>query len=176
MRADGPRPVDVSACHNHPRPMPDETSPRGELPQGARRATPPPSGTRERPPQGRAQPPSPGQHGWKVTPAPDGRGARPQNRPPRSPQSRWWWLAVLIVVLLVANVWISSRVLKPNAPVRIPYSPTFINQVKDGNVDTVWSKSQAISGTLKHKIRYPADAKRSSSNFTTQIPAFAPQT
>jgi cell division protease FtsH len=156
--------------------MPDETSPGGGVPQGARRANPPESGNRGRPPQGRAQPPSPGQHGWKVTPAPDGRGSRPPSKPPGSPQSRWWWLAVLIIVLLVANVWISSRVLKPNAPVRIPYSPTFLTQVKDGNVKTVWSKSQAISGTLKHKIHYPANASRASSNFTTQIPAFAPQT
>ncbi|HEY3776141.1 MAG TPA: ATP-dependent zinc metalloprotease FtsH [Solirubrobacteraceae bacterium] len=157
--------------------MPDETSPRGGLPQGARRANPPESGNRGRPPQGRAQPPSPGQHGWKVTPAPDGRGSRSPSKPPGSPQSRWWWLAVLIIVLLVANVWISSRVLKPNAPIRIPYSPTFLTQVKDGNVKSVSTKSAAISGTFKTKIRYPAGSAsaRRSSNFTTQIPSFAPQ-
>jgi cell division protease FtsH len=84
---------------------------------------------------------------------------------------------VLIVVLLVANVWISSRVLKPNAPVRIPYSPTFLTQVKDGNVNSVSTKSQAISGTFKKAIPYPAHgpSARASSNFTTQIPSFAPQ-
>ncbi|HET9125438.1 MAG TPA: ATP-dependent zinc metalloprotease FtsH [Solirubrobacteraceae bacterium] len=112
-----------------------------------------------------------------MTPAPDGRGSRPSNNRPGSPQSRWWWLAVLIVVLLVANVWISSRVLKPNAPVRIPYSPTFLTQVKDGNVNSVSTKSQAISGTFKKAISFPAHgpAARASFNFTTQIPSFAPQ-
>jgi cell division protease FtsH len=112
-----------------------------------------------------------------VTPAPDGRGSRSPGKQPRSPQSRWWWLAVLIVVLLIANVWISSRVLKPNAPVRIPYSPTFLTQVTDGNVKSVSTKSAAISGTFKHSVRYPAGSAsaRSSTNFTTQIPSFAPQ-
>ena len=38
------------------------------------------------PPQrGRAQPPAPGTHGWKVTPAPDGRGAQRPPQPPRQP-------------------------------------------------------------------------------------------
>jgi cell division protease FtsH len=112
-----------------------------------------------------------------VTPAPDGRGSPPANRPPSSSRSRWWWLALLIIILLALNVWISSRVLKPNAPIRVPYSPTFLTQVQRNNVKSVSATSSAISGTFKHAVRYPSGSKtaRSSTNFTTQIPSFAPQ-
>jgi cell division protease FtsH len=84
---------------------------------------------------------------------------------------------VLIVILLGLNVWISSRVLKPNAPIRVPYSPTFLTQVKKDNVKAVSTTASAISGTFKKAVRYPASSStaRSSSNFTTQIPSFAPQ-
>jgi hypothetical protein len=40
----------------------------------------------------------------------------------------------VIVGLLALNLWISSQALQPNAPVRIPYSPTFLSQVRAGNV------------------------------------------
>ncbi len=136
--------------------MPDEPSRRSNPPQ-----------------QGRAQPPAPGQHGWRVTPAPDGRGRRLPAKPPTPPRSRWW-IVVVVVALLALNLWISSRALSPNSPVRVPYSPTFLTQVKDGNVASVSSKSAAISGTFKSPVRYPNTASVTPrTNFTTQIPSFA---
>ena len=144
--------------------MPDEPVRRAGPPQGSRRADPP---------QGRAQPPHPGQHGWRVTPAPDGRGSRPPSRPPTPSRSRWW-IVVVVVALLALNLWLSSRALSPNSPVRVPYSPTFLTQVKDGNVKSVSTKSSAISGTFKTAVRYPNTSDgRSSTSFTTQIPSFA---
>ena len=129
---------------------------------------------RSNPPQpGRAQPPAPGEHGWRVTPAPDGRGSRPTAKRPTPPRSRWW-IVVVVVVLLALNFWVSSRALSPNSPVRVPYSPTFLTQVKDGNVASVSSKSAAISGTFKTAVRYPNNASVTPrTNFTTQIPSFA---
>jgi cell division protease FtsH len=78
-------------------------------------------------------------------------------------------------VLLVANVWISSRVLKPNAPVRIPYSPTFLTQLKDMNVKSINSTNESITGTFKTAVKYPGSgaSARTSTNFTTQVPSFA---
>ena len=64
----------------------------------------------------------------------------------------------MIVCLLALNLWISSRALSPNAPVRIPYSPTFLSQVQAGNVKEISSKGDSIQGTFKTKVRYPADA------------------
>ena len=81
----------------------------------------------------------------------------------------------MVVVLLGLNLWISSQALQPNAPVRIPYSPTFTNQVNAGNVKQVNSTNGAISGSFKTAIRYPAnDANvEPTTNFSTQVPSFA---
>jgi cell division protease FtsH len=122
--------------------------------------------------QGRAQPPAPGQQGWRVTPAPDGRGASQQQRPPSPSRSRWWIAAGVVVFLLAINLWVSSQALKPNAPIRIPYSPKFLNEVKANNVSSISSTGDAISGTLKTPISYPQGAAKST-NFSTQIPSFA---
>jgi cell division protease FtsH len=143
--------------------MPDQSAQRANPPQGSQRASPP---------QGRAKPPQPGQHGWKVTPAPTGRGSRMPIRPPSSPRSRWW-IVVVVVALLGLNLWISSRALSPNSPIRVPYSPTFLTQVADGNVKSVSSTAAAVTGTFKKTFAY--EGGRSSTSFTTQIPSFAPQ-
>jgi cell division protease FtsH len=135
--------------------------------QPSRRSTPPQPG--------RAQPPAPGQQGWRVTPAPDGRGTPQRPGPPTPPRSRWWIAAAAVVCLLALNLWISSRALSPNAPVRIPYSPTFLSQVNAGNVKAISSKGDSIQGTFKSAFRYPADdtSVKPSTSFTTQVPSFA---
>ncbi len=134
-------------------------------------ADPPP----RRPTQqrGRAQPPAPGQQGWRVTPAPDGRGAHGQPRPPSPRRSRWWIAAGIVVFLLAINLWVSSQALQPPPPVRIPYSPQFLDQVQAKNVKTISSTGDAISGTLKRAVTYPSGSTSKSTNFSTQIPSFA---
>ncbi len=78
-------------------------------------------------------------------------------------------------MLLGLNLYISSQALQPNAPVRVPYSPTFLNQVRAGNVKQIASTGDSIQGTFKTAIRYPPNSKsaQSSTNFSTQIPSFA---
>ena len=80
-----------------------------------------------------------------------------------------------MVALLALNLWISSQALKPNTPIRIPYSPNFLTQVKDGNVKEISSTGDAIQGTLKQAIKYPSNDKDAptSTNFATQVPSFA---
>jgi cell division protease FtsH len=111
-----------------------------------------------------------------VTPSPDGRGTQPAPPKPPSPSrpSARWWIVAVVLALLGLNLWISSRALSPNAPVRVPYSPTFLTQVDNGNVKSVSSTAAAVSGTFKKPVKYPATGKQSGrTNFTTQIPAFA---
>lgn len=122
----------------------------------------PPDRPRSRPP------------GWKVTPSPDGRGRRPDERPPKRPNPRWL-VAALVVGLLALNLWISSQALSPNARVRIPYYPTFITQVRNDNVQEISSTVGAIQGSFKQAVTYPADdpKARPTTNFSTQIPSFA---
>jgi cell division protease FtsH len=117
---------------------------------------------------------NPPQPGWKVTPAPDGRGG-PPNKPPNS-RGRWLPLVVLIAALLALNFWVSSEVLGPNPRVQIPYSPTFLTQVNNNNVSSINSTGSSIQGTLKKAIKYPADSKDAPTTpyFSTQIPSFAP--
>jgi cell division protease FtsH len=77
-----------------------------------------------------------------------------------------------VAFLLAINLWVSSQALKPNAPIRIPYSPTFLNEVQTKNVSSISSTGDAISGTLKKPISYP-QGTTPSTNFSTQIPSFA---
>ncbi len=109
-----------------------------------------------------------------MTPAPDGRGARGADKPPSRSRSRWW-IALAVAALLALNLWISTQALRPNAPVRIPYSPTFLTQVKNGNVQEISSTGDAIQGTFKKEVRYPANDKsaKPTTSFSTQVPSFA---
>src|ERR1700731_3504420 len=108
--------------------MPDET-PRRQAPIRGR--------------QSESRPPSPG---WKVTPAPDGRGAEKKPSPRSKGPNPRWLVFFLVVGLLALNLWISSQALKPNARVQIPYSPTFVQQVTHDNVAGISSTGSSIQG------------------------------
>ncbi|HLH66446.1 MAG TPA: ATP-dependent zinc metalloprotease FtsH [Solirubrobacteraceae bacterium] len=108
-----------------------------------------------------------------MTPAPDGRGAA--GPPAPNPSRSRWWIAAAVVALLAINLWVSSQALAPNAPIRIPYYPTFIDQVNAHNVLSVDTTVNSVTGTLRHPIRYPSNEPGApeSTNFATQIPSFA---
>src|SRR5947209_2056719 len=120
---------------------------------------------RESSPRLRPGTPPPQQPGWRVTPAPDGRGGQPA-KSPRGPNPRW--LAVLfIVVLLGLNYWISSQFLGPNPRVQVPYYPTFLTQVQNNNVSSIASTGNSIQGTFKKAVKYPADRDRKSTRLNS---------
>jgi cell division protease FtsH len=81
----------------------------------------------------------------------------------------------VVVALFALNIWVSSNALQPASPINIPYYPTFLDQVKDGNISSVDSRNDSITGTLKTAIRYPASAPASdaSKSYKTQLPSFA---
>ena len=115
--------------------------------------------------------------GWRVSnPGARNQPARrttPGQKPP-GPSGRW--LVVLLVLgLLALNLWISSQALKPASRVQIPYSPTFLAQVKSNNVGQISSTGDAIEGSLHSAITYPANGKnaRPTTLFSTQVPSFA---
>ena len=78
---------------------------------------------RERKPPAARTPERQQPSGWRVQPAPDGRGAQPDR--PRSPWEGFGrrWLAI-VLVLFALNLWISSLI--PSGPerIRVSYSPT----------------------------------------------------
>jgi cell division protease FtsH len=121
--------------------------------------------TRTRPGSAPPTPPS-----WRVTPAPDGRGRSPGSPKPSRPNGRWLIIGLVLAVLIL-NVWVSSNALSPTSRVRVPYSPTFLTAVTDGNVQSIDSTNAAVQGTFKHPFAYQGNA--ATVYFSTQIPSFA---
>jgi cell division protease FtsH len=103
---------------------------------------------------------------WRVEGAKDER--------PRPPSSNlrglWPRLLVLLLVLFVVNYWAASRVTKEPPRLRIPFTPTFVQQVRAGNVAQITSKGTAVQGELRNALTYK---KKTSRRFATEIPAFA---
>jgi cell division protease FtsH len=99
----------------------------------------------------------------KATPPPaaDARGARASNAPPAAPGRRarpgWFW--PLVLLMLAINWWFASTLVTKPSVVTVPYSPTFLEQLDAGNVESVSFKGDEISGTFKTAVRYPADDK-----------------
>jgi cell division protease FtsH len=132
--------------------------------QPVKRATPPRQGDPQRP-----------LPGWRVTPAPDGRGGQQPGQPTPNRRNYRWLVALLVVGLLALNFWISSQALKPNARVQIPYSPTFLSQVSNNNVSEISSTGDSIQGTFKSTVKYPSDSSsaQATTSFSTEVPSFA---
>ncbi|HSC03759.1 MAG TPA: ATP-dependent metallopeptidase FtsH/Yme1/Tma family protein, partial [Solirubrobacteraceae bacterium] len=124
----------------------------------------------------KAVPPAPmprDKQGWRVAPAPDGRGMPEEHKPP--PPHRWRGLWIFFLFLLALN-WISVLVFQPSSQsrVRVPFSPFFLNELEAGHVASISATSGAINGTFKTKLRYPADDKNATPTtlFATQVPSF----
>jgi cell division protease FtsH len=124
----------------------------------------------------RAVPPSPmprDKQGWRVAPAPDGRGLPDQHKPQPPHRLRGFW--IFLFVLLALN-WISVLVFQPSGQsrVQVPFSPYFLNQVQARQVKSISSKGDTIDGTFASKVRYPSsDAKATPTTlFSTQVPSF----
>jgi cell division protease FtsH len=125
---------------------------------------------------GKAVPPSPmprDEGGWRVAPAPDGRGMPEQHKPRPPHRLRGFW--IFVVVLLALN-WISVLAFQPSAQprVKVPFSPYFVQRLQAGQVKSISSKGDTIQGTFSAKLRYPpGDAKATPTTlFSTQVPTF----
>src|SRR5512142_2874844 len=125
---------------------------------------------------GRVAPGEGGGPGWRVTPAPDGRGTEASGAP--RPSRRGVRLIALAIALLALNYLLVANAMKPTAPLRVPYMPTFVEQVRAGNVASISSRGDSIQGVFKRAVSYPAAGKdsKSSKQFETQVPAFADTT
>ena len=99
---------------------------------------------------------------------PSPRGSTPR-RPPTPQLGRTWILVFLL--LLGVNLYFGTRATQPESRVRVPYSPFFLNQVRDGNVKEITSKGTAIQGTFDEKVKY--GKSKATTRFRTEIPAFA---
>src|SRR5688572_26687210 len=108
------------------------------------------------------------------TPLPRRREREEDGRPGmRSPRMRF----LAIVLVLLALNYISVALLAPGReePVRVPYSPTFLEQVDQGNVERISATGSTVEGRFKKEVTYPrsGEDKRTSRSFETEIPLFA---
>jgi cell division protease FtsH len=111
--------------------------------------------------------------GWRVDPAPDGRGAPPEPKPPMIPWSRRF--IAFLLGLLVLNLVISFVTSGPAEHKRVPYQPFFVDQVEAGNVKEITSQEDSIEGELKREATYdpPGDeGPVTVTDFETEVPAF----
>ena len=112
--------------------------------------------------------------GWRVDPGPEGRGTPGAGPRKIGPFSLWFLL--LLVSLLAMNWWLASILPEPRAQrVDLPYNPTFLEQVRQGNVKSISSKGETVQGDLRSPLRYPPgdpDAEPVM-KFDTEVPTFA---
>jgi cell division protease FtsH len=113
------------------------------------------------------------ERGWRVAPAPDGRGM--PDPPPVRPPHRSRWFLWLVGGLLVVNFG-SALILQPAGQPRvpIPFSPYFVTAVRAGRVLSIASKGDTIQGTFRVAVRYPAQNPQipRTKLFSTEVPTF----
>jgi cell division protease FtsH len=111
--------------------------------------------------------------GWRVAPAPDGRGMPEHHKPSPPHRLRGFWMFVL--ALLAIN-WLSVLVFQPGTQTRVtvPFSPYFLEQVQAGHVKSISTKGDEVQGTFTVKLRYPSNDRKATATtlFSTQVPAF----
>jgi cell division protease FtsH len=109
--------------------------------------------------------------GWRVAPAPDGRGMPEHHKPTPPHRLRAFWMFVL--ALLLIN-WLSVLFVQPSAHPRVtvPFSPYFLQQVQDGHVKSISTKGYEVEGTFTTKVRYPTKKATATTLFATQVPQF----
>src|SRR4051812_24061857 len=100
----------------------------------------------------------------------------PDGSPPRTgmrmPRPRF----IVIVLALLAINYVSVALLGPgrHPSIDVAYNPTFLAQVKDGNVKRISSKGATVEGEFKQAVKPPDDPNgKAAKNFTTEVPTFA---
>src|SRR4051812_4751453 len=83
---------------------------------------------------------------------------------------------IVIVVALLALNYASVALLGPGREpsIDIPYNPTFLAQVKAGNVKRISSQGETVEGEFKKAVKPPDKPKgKAAKNFETEVPTFA---
>jgi len=138
--------------------------------------TEPPPDAGNPPRADQAVPPAPmprDNRGWRVAPAPDGRGMPEQHKPRPPHRLRGFW--IFFLVLLALN-WISVLAFQPSAQprVKVPFSPYFLLQLQADKVKSISSRGDTIQGTFATKLRYPPNDTKATPTtlFSTEVPTF----
>ncbi|HWF53807.1 MAG TPA: ATP-dependent zinc metalloprotease FtsH [Solirubrobacteraceae bacterium] len=111
--------------------------------------------------------------GWRVAPAPDGRGMPDHHKPKPPHRLRGFWIFVIVLLgLNILTVAVSQPGSKPR--VTVPFSPFFLTQLQDGHVKSISAKGNTVNGTWTTELRYPQNDSKATATtlFATQVPTF----
>jgi cell division protease FtsH len=111
--------------------------------------------------------------GWRVAPAPDGRGMpeSPTKPAPHRKRGFIWFVTALLIVNIGLSVLLSPS---GQSRVKVPFSPYFVSAVQAGRVASIASTGDTLQGTFKSAVHYPSgDSKATATKlFATQVPSF----
>jgi cell division protease FtsH len=82
-------------------------------------------------------------------------------------RQRFVFYGIGIPVLLIVNIWVANNAFQSHR-LHVPYSPFFLQQIREGNVEAITSTGTAIQGRLKKAVTTGGER-----NFQTEIPSFA---
>src|SRR3954449_4990775 len=83
---------------------------------------------------------------------------------------------IVIVIALLAINYVSVALLGPgrHPSIDIAYNPTFLQQVRDGNVKRISAQGETVEGEFKKAVKPSDDPKGDAAkNFQTEVPTFA---
>jgi cell division protease FtsH len=90
-------------------------------------------------------------------------------RPPMIPWSGRRFLLILAVLFFLN--WLIVAIFAPaEERIQVPYNPTFLNQVRQGNVEEISSRGETVQGTFREQVRHEGEEAE---KFETEIPTFA---
>jgi len=98
--------------------------------------------------------------------ASEGEATPTQRRMPRP------GLLVIIVAALALNWLLFNLLAPPEKSVTVPYSPTFVQQVSNGNVKRISALGETVAGEFRTKVASPDRPSEKATKFETEIPQF----
>jgi cell division protease FtsH len=93
-----------------------------------------------------------------------------RNRPRFTRRNVGVFLGLLLLNYLIVSLFFSTE---QNPRVEIPYRPTFVEQLRAGNVATVTAEGTTVEGTFERSVRDPDEEATATTNFSTEVPEFA---
>src|SRR5829696_5473188 len=106
-------------------------------------------------------PPDPRRGNLRVSGAPQ--------KPPMIPWSPRRFITILLALFLL-NWLIVAVFAPPEKRIKVPYSPTFLQEVRKSNVREISSTGDTVKGEFKKSVKYKGDTAE---GFETEIPTFA---
>jgi cell division protease FtsH len=97
---------------------------------------------------------------------------RTEGTPQKPPMLPWSWrrFLVILAVLFFLN-WLIVAIFAPaEKRIQVPYNPTFLTQVRQGNVEEISSRGETVQGTFRQQVRHEGEEAE---KFETEIPTFA---